>query len=799
MKSKFLLTMSSVLLAATLASCGVAQASSVNSQPASEGGNSSVVPSEDSNKGNSDQDPDGSEPDVIDSKEPEVSDPNVPEVASDWLEKFSEKLAEGNFTADAGDDTYGDWLTVFGISNEAFVVDYVPAAEKEGAADYGVIIHDGAVYSFGIDANGLSGFKAVYELTEEDDDAIVYDFDYTPMDLLAVEWEDKGDGEYSTDDADFKAIFSILCGWGSDSAQYFSDITMVIEDTYDRATLTGSVETEDGIVTAEIKIGSIGKTKIQAVEDWLADPVIPQADKDYVGLFQTAIEGENFTAVASEAGDEWCTFYGFGPDAFYIDYSATAESQYEAEDYGYLIYDEALYSFSIEGNALANFKLLDDGTEKPWTDVNDAVYGPMDLAAADYSFVDGSTFTTDDTYAKAAILVLNGYKYSYASQLGDVEATFNDAGDEAIFASSIASGIMQVEVKNLGSTTNAVIDAYLANPVAPTLELTWPAEDVAAIVDALAPGSETVLPVLETYEDFSVDSGAEKAAENGYGMLTIDTDDDSLVGTYEAALVAAGWVDTPEGFLSPEGDILVTCDFINYYNLFTYFEIVISGYEAPSEAWPAEEVAALLGDSVTDVALAFNGENSGFRFLEEDAAIRVFVAKGQEEALLAAYNAALADANWTLQADGSYLSPNEQIFVLASVETDGAILIEFASNPWLEAVLALPLDVINAALGELGFEFTLPESFALTDPEESGFLVNYETETLYPNVGVGVKGNALDAWVAAIEAIVKANGFALEEEHSDETFFCYYNETTGQEVDVLYDAAQDATYVMFFE
>ena len=795
MKSKFLLTMSSVLLAATLASCGVAQASSVNSQPASEGGNASVVPSEDSNKGNSDQDPDGSEPEVIDSKEPEVSDPNVPEVASDWLEKFSEKLAEGNFTAEAGDDTYGDWLTVFGISNEVFVVDYVPAAEKEGAADYGVVIHDGVVYSFGIDAAGLSGFKAVVELTEEDDDAIVYDFDYTPMDLLAVDWEDNGDGEYSTDDAGFKTAFSILCGWGSESAPYFSDITMVIEDTYDRATLTGSVETEDGIVTAEIKIGSIGKTKIQAVEDWLADPVIPQADKDYVGLFQTAIEDENFTAVSSESGDEWCTFYGFGPNAFYVDYSAMAESQYEVEDYGFLIYDGALYSFSIEGDALANFKLLDDGTEEPWTDVNDTVYGPMFLAAADYSFVEDRTFTTDDLYAKASILVLNGYNYSYASQIGDVEATFNDAGDEAVFA----SGVMQVEVKNLGSTTNAVIDAYLANPVAPTLESTWPAEDVAAIVDALVPGSETVLPALETYDDCSVDSGADKVPENGYGMLTIDTDDESLADTYEAALVAAGWVDTPEGFLSPEGDILVTCEFVNYYNLFSYFEIVISAYEAPAEAWPAEEIAALLGDSVTDVALAFNGENSGFRFLEEDSAIRVFVEKGQEQTLLAAYNAALVDAGWALQADGSYLSPNEQIVVLASVETDGAILIEFASNPWLEAVLALPLDVINSALGELGFEFTLPEDFALTDPEESGFLVQYETEVLYPNVGVAVKGDALDAWVAAIETILDANGFAFQEEYSEEAWFVYYNETTGQEVDVLYDAEEDMTYVVFYE
>lgn len=134
----------------------------------------------------------------------------------------------------------------------------------------------------------------------------------------------------------------------------------------------------------------------------------------------------------------------------------------------------------------------------------------------------------------------------------------------------------------------------------------------------------------------------------------------------------------------------------------------------PAEEWPAADIAALLPARVTDVVLPFNGEASGYELGSVFGTyVIVTVEAGQEEALIAAYAAALKEAGWTeLGADSfgdmHYASPNNQIDVCAYSEDAGTITITFDAIPVAYQTFAA---AVAGAAEELGVA-----SIPLVDP-----------------------------------------------------------------------------------
>ena len=97
--------------------------------------------------------------------------------------------------------------------------------------------------------------------------------------------------------------------------------------------------------------------------------------------------------------------------------------------------------------------------------------------------------------------------------------------------------------------------------------------------------------------------------------------------------------------------------------------------EDPLENWPAEEVAALLGEDVTDVLPAVSFEDTSFKMTKDG--VKVFIDEDSQEALVTAYKETLATAEFTFDEEkGYYTSPNEQFVVKLSTDTDGNMLIQ---------------------------------------------------------------------------------------------------------------------------
>ncbi|MCR5490728.1 MAG: hypothetical protein K6F32_01190, partial [Bacilli bacterium] len=330
----------------------------------------------------------------------------------------------------------------------------------------------------------------------------------------------------------------------------------------------------------------------------------------------------------------------------------------------------------------------------------------------------------------------------------------------------------------------------------------WPAEDAAAIVEAVAPGSTTVIPAFEGADSYDVYIDADEAAVYGTGEIDLlGTAED--VEAFAAVLTEAGWTVNNEseedGYveaISPNEDIFVTITYNTRYELIEY---VITAYAPASTTWPAEDIAELLGDKVTDTIPAYEGESSGY-LATEDAwgkMIVVNVEEGTEEAAITAYGATLVEAGWTANENGTFTSPNGQITISLYMGTSGSFTIDFTVDPWLDALDAFPLDAVNTFLTDESFGFTLSE--ALTDPSEKGF--KYESGASgygYNYARVEVSGNVLDAWDEALSATLIAAGFELDAAYSTDTYKVYYNAATDMEVDIRYVASSDTTYIAFF-
>ena len=96
----------------------------------------------------------------------------------------------------------------------------------------------------------------------------------------------------------------------------------------------------------------------------------------------------------------------------------------------------------------------------------------------------------------------------------------------------------------------------------------------------------------------------------------------------------------------------------------------------PLENWPAEEIATLLGENVTDVLPSADYQNSTYKMGKDK--VTVLVADEYEDALVTNYKTVLAGAEFTYDEENNkYVSPNEQFFVMLSKDSDGNMVIEF--------------------------------------------------------------------------------------------------------------------------
>lgn len=320
MKSKLLMTLSAALLATAVASCGNAVTSSSAPTPSIEDASvaSKETPSSEEGKPASEEGTPASEEDPSSEAEVSVSEEEEP---SNWLENFSAKLASGNFTAIAGDDENGLWATIYGLGEDAFYLDYPAEIEEQyKAIDVVGIAQDGLGYTCSLVDGELTDFAFQTFIDEE---ATIYDYFLSPMNILGAEFEDNGLGEYTSTDENLIGALASLTGWGN-SASLISEVTLQVYDDYESATLSGILSDEDEGVeyTLSVMIFGLGETSVPVVEGLLENLVIPAAEwpaEDVAAMLATILPESETVIPALEGAlkydtlpSQYVSYYGFG-------------------------------------------------------------------------------------------------------------------------------------------------------------------------------------------------------------------------------------------------------------------------------------------------------------------------------------------------------------------------------------------------------------------------------------------------------------------------------------------------------
>ena len=132
--------------------------------------------------------------------------------------------------------------------------------------------------------------------------------------------------------------------------------------------------------------------------------------------------------------------------------------------------------------------------------------------------------------------------------------------------------------------------------------------------------------------------------------------------------------------------------------------LIIDGtiYPLPTAVFPSEDIAEILGEEITDVVPAYQGQAEGYAIEKDglDHAVRVSVTKGTEKACAAAYIEYIKTQGYKLEEDceDTYISPNLQIYIQANgIDNSGIFSIKFYLVPY---TLDWPSAKISEFLGE---------------------------------------------------------------------------------------------------
>ena len=188
---------------------------------------------------------------------------------------------------------------------------------------------------------------------------------------------------------------------------------------------------------------------------------------------------------------------------------------------------------------------------------------------------------TAGTYFKPALTHLIGYNTSYASYTTAAQIEIAKDANSMEFEVTFNGSANRFVVSEFGSYENATAAQFVADFPEYTPEpAVWPAEQVATVVQTLAPGSETVVPALEGGDEYEWYNATELDV---YGEST-------LKDTYVGILTTALWTALDSSnYVSPAQDIKIN---LYYRSSYGCLEITFSSYTAPSAAFPATAIAA---------------------------------------------------------------------------------------------------------------------------------------------------------------------------------------------------------------
>ena len=138
----------------------------------------------------------------------------------------------------------------------------------------------------------------------------------------------------------------------------------------------------------------------------------------------------------------------------------------------------------------------------------------------------------------------------------------------------------------------------------------------------------------------------------------------------------------------------------------------------PVAEWPADDIAALLGDYTIGTVPAFTGVNKGFVILNDMFGIGVLVKveRGSEEAAVESYKTDLANAGYVDydEASSTYTNPNSEIAIEVYSAEKGSVTIAFAKTGKTKAFPSslissyfLGSDTVPALNGANGYEYKI--------------------------------------------------------------------------------------------
>lgn len=271
----------------------------------------------------------------------------------------------------------------------------------------------------------------------------------------------------------------------------------------------------------------------------------------------------------------------------------------------------------------------------------------------------------------ATIYIYGLDETSFASYKAKLESDGWAFGEPA--ESGLMKGELEVEPNlfakmSLAYTSNFTYLNYNYLIQAPAA---WPTDEAAEFLEAIVPGTSSVIPPLEGAEAYEFYTDHELDV---YGSAELEAQ-------YVAILLEAGWTasELTEGvYISPAQDVQVE---VYYNSTYGCLELTFTAYVAPSATWPSEDVAALIPEGYTDSLPAFEGEADSF-LVYNDAygmGVTVFVGEGNEDAAIAAYGETLLAANFVAGSSESiFVSPSAEFSVELWKGTDGAFNIEIS-------------------------------------------------------------------------------------------------------------------------
>ena len=482
MKPKLLLTLSSLFLVASLAGCGAEPAKTT--LPSTEESTESSLPSNPSTESEPSTPSAESEPSTpsADTSDPSESS-EEPKTA---LDLFMENLAGGNMTVvDEG------WLTISVYGDDAIYYQYASSGEE-----FGYVLYEGErIFEFTLGEDGVVLTDEIID--EKFEGGTLLNYFPNPYILSELDnvWVEGEDNVFTTDDETVKILACVLGSYGTTAASFVEEVTLTIAEDGSEGVLGAIIDNGSKQYVISLTIGEFGTTQNDAVDAYLDDPweyVAPE-DPGYMDLLLENLAGKNFTFSTVSDEDEWETMYVIGDNALFNNYSEAAEG-YGAKDNGVLIFENNVYSFGIEEDAVADLTFVEE-LDPDYPSVLDYVYSAFDFTFVEWEYVGDGTYFSDSALACTIMAKTGGYG-SHADYINGVYVTVAEDGSEATFVTECAYFDIELTVGDFGTTAVQAISDYFDNPWVPTALTDW-TDDTKAIFQ------EAFGEVIPFYEGFT--------------------------------------------------------------------------------------------------------------------------------------------------------------------------------------------------------------------------------------------------------------------------------------------------------